>query len=59
MPAATQDLCPICTEAFNDKDVVIAIERWNHGSEKAHLDCALYLSATEEGRPHPPLKHLR
>jgi hypothetical protein len=50
-----QDLCPICTEPFKFKEIVIDIERWEHETLKAHLDCALYMSMTEEGRTHPPL----
>jgi hypothetical protein len=48
-----QDICPICTQPFNYKDIVIDIERWDDEKMKAHLDCALYMS-NDEKREHPP-----
>ncbi len=52
-----QDMCPICAEPFKENEVVILYQKWKSDAvEKAlaHLDCALYLSRTEE-RKHPQL----
>ena len=54
-----QNICPICTKAFGDKDVVIKYQAWNAEDDKpdkkllGHLDCVLYLSKKED-REHPP-----
>ncbi len=53
-----QDMCPLCTQPFHFKDVVVEFSRWHHENLKAHLDCLIYSSATEGGREHPPLHGL-
>ena len=58
MSSEKQDMCPICCEPFKFKEVVVDFERWGDKTLKAHLDCLIYLSATEEGRKHPPLENL-
>jgi hypothetical protein len=52
-----QDMCPICTKPFADKDVVIRYSRWDKkwgkpgasapDSELGHLRCVLGLSQME------------
>lgn len=55
-----QDMCPICCEPFEFKQVVVDFERWEDEKLKAHLDCLLYLSATEDGRKQrPPRMNLK
>ena len=54
-----RDMCPICAEPFQENEVVIVYQPWKPGAgvvdkAQAHLDCALYLSRTEE-RKHPQL----
>jgi len=54
-----QDMCPICCEPFQEKEMVIKYWAWNENiqSENArwgHLDCVFYLSQTEQ-RKHAPL----
>lgn len=53
-----QDMCPICTQPFNLKDIVIKFWEWNEsdnpsGPTWGHLDCVLSISRSEE-REHPP-----
>jgi len=52
-----RDMCPICAEPFKENEVVIIYQTWKPDAgvmDKAHLDCALYRSRTEE-RKHPQL----
>jgi hypothetical protein len=56
-----QEMCPICAEPFNENDVVIAYQKWKSDAvekAQAHLDCALFLSRSEE-RKHPLLPRRR
>jgi hypothetical protein len=53
-----QDMCPICTEPFQNDEVVIEFRKWDTKKLEeadtflAHLDCALSLSRKEK-RKHP------
>ena len=43
-----QDMCPICTQQFQNKDIVIEYREWNEEIKSedvkfGHLDCVLYL----------------
>ena len=53
-----REMCPICTQPFQDGEIVILYRTWRGDSgtiDKAegHLDCALALSRGEK-RKHPP-----
>jgi hypothetical protein len=48
-----QDVCPICTGAFKNSEVIISFRKWPEKEARlAHLDCALMLSEGEK-RKHP------
>ena len=54
-----RDMCPVSAESFKENEVIIVYQTWKPNAgvvDKAqgHLDCALYLSRTEE-RKHPQL----
>ena len=55
--SSTQDMCPICTQPFKKKEVIVRYLTWA-GKDKdpvqrlGHLDCVLHLSKREE-REHP------
>lgn len=54
-----QNMCPVCTRQFQEKEVVMQFWEWNEsdkheGPKWGHLDCMLYISRTEK-RSHPPL----
>jgi hypothetical protein len=50
---ATQHTCPICTEAFKKKEIVVEYRQWGTPTRLlAHLDCVLVLSKDED-RKHP------
>ena len=55
-----QDVCPLCGEAFKLKDVLVNFEQWGSESSKAHLNCLLFLSATDDGeKDRPRLRRLK
>lgn len=49
-----QDMCPLCGELFQLKDVVVDFERWGSQSQKAHLNCLLFFSTADDGRKERP-----
>jgi hypothetical protein len=58
---ATHDMCPICVEPFKKGEVLVRYVKCGEDqpAEKlGHLDCALYLSNTED-RKHPPTQDKR
>jgi len=53
-----QDVCPICTHAFKEKEVIVQYFIWEGNGKTldprlGHVDCILYLSKDEK-RDHPP-----
>ena len=47
------DMCPICTQPFNQGEVVVQFQRWPDEPLLGHADWVDYLSRTEK-REHPP-----
>ena len=49
----SNDMCPICTQPFNQGEAVVQFQRWPDEPLRGHADCVDYLSRTEK-REHPP-----